>query len=101
MHNENVFEIGSEKNGASIGERLLLARRRRKLDQADMAALARVSVNSYAAYEHDDRMPSSRSLVSLWKAGIDTHWILTGSTKPRYDVEPTPEAPQSKVVIDL
>lgn len=91
----------TSETGATIGERLLLIRKQLKLSQQEMAVLAGVSINSYAGYEHGDRLPTTMALFRLWKRhGILTSWVITGSG-PRTTGTATDEPQQPTVTIDL
>lgn len=61
-----------------IGERLKRARRSRRQSQQDFAAGIGMPLPSYRDYEGGKRVPGGEALRRFARAGIDTHWLLTG-----------------------
>lgn len=63
-----------------IGERLKRARRTRRQSQQDFAGDIGMPLPSYRDYEGGKRVPGGEALRRFARAGIDTHWLLTGET---------------------
>ena len=63
---------------ADFPARLRLARKEKKLNQTDFAAVGGVSLNSQGKYEAGLTEPSVSYLMNLATVGIDVHWLLTG-----------------------
>lgn len=61
-----------------IGERLKRARRTRRQSQQDFAGGIGMPLPSYRDYEGGKRVPGGEALRRFARAGIDTHWLLTG-----------------------
>ena len=63
----------------SFAERLQEERKRLQLSQDELGALAGVSRKSQSGYEVGARYPDAGYLLSLFKAGIDVCYLLTGN----------------------
>lgn len=64
-----------------IGERLKRARRSRRQNQMDFAGEIGMPLPSYRDYEGGKRVPGGEALRRFARAGIDTHWLLTGEDR--------------------
>lgn len=62
----------------NIGARLKQARKARTQSQREFAADIDMPLPSYRDYEGGKRVPGGDALRRLARAGIDTHWLLTG-----------------------
>ena len=62
----------------SLADRLKECRLERGLTQAEFGKIAGVTRRCQIYYEHGERRPNSDYLFSLWLAGFDTQYLLTG-----------------------
>lgn len=77
-------------------ERLREERKRLKLNQTQLAALAGTTKNSQLNYEKGNVCPNAEYLVAIAAAGVDVQYVLTGQRSS----EPV-LTPQQKALIDL
>lgn len=71
----------------AFGLRLREERERKKLSQADFAALAGVTRTAQGNYEAGKRAPDAQYLAALAAAGVDATYVLTGVPSPSLKAE--------------
>lgn len=85
----------------TLGDRLREERNKKGLTQADFADLAGVTKRSQSLYEGNERTPKADYLASLYDAGVDTHYILTGKRmNERLESEKLSNAEQQAAYLD-
>lgn len=62
----------------TIGERILVERRRMGLNQDQFAALGGITRGTQARYEKGERSPDSEYLINLGQQSVDVFYLLTG-----------------------
>jgi len=63
----------------SVGQRLKAWRKEKGLTTTEISAKTGLSTGGLSAYERDEKLIGSKSLLALWKEyNIDIAWILTG-----------------------
>ena len=65
-----------------IAERLRRTRQRRGRSQRGFAEDIGMPLPSYRDYEGGKRVPGGEALRRFARAGVDTHWLLTGEASP-------------------
>lgn len=63
---------------ATVGERLRAVRAQLGKNQEEMAAAARIPIDTYRKYEGDARVPGGDALGGIGLLGVDLTWLLTG-----------------------
>jgi transcriptional regulator with XRE-family HTH domain len=73
------MSTGKGKFMPPLGERLKEERERLGLSQTNFAKIAETTKKTVFSWETGKTAPSGFQLVSLAAAGVDTHYILTGT----------------------
>ena len=77
-----------------IGERLTVARARKRMSMRDLGKIIGVSAQMIMKYEHNKSMPSSRTLLAACQAlDCSVEWMLC---QDPLDFESTETAPQGR-----
>lgn len=77
-----------------IGERLTVARARKRMSMRDLGKIMGVSAQMILKYEHDKSMPGSRALLDACEAlDCSVEWMLC---QDPLDFESTETAPQGR-----
>ena len=65
-----------------LGPRIAMLRRERRLSQAELARLLKISPSAVGMYEQSRREPSAQLLVDMARIfGVSTDYLLTGQAK--------------------
>lgn len=69
----------------SLGERIMIYRKRRKLTKKELAELAGVSVATITKYENDEVEYPDYDLLSAFSVvlGVSTNYLLMGIESPK------------------
>ncbi len=70
--------IVPRKHDKEIGDRLRLFRRSRAATLQEFGKDVDISQGSLSDLENGNSLPSATTLISLYHAGCDIHWLLTG-----------------------
>lgn len=63
----------------TVGQRLKAWRKENNLTMTDISAKTGLSTGGLSAYERDEKLIGSKTLLALWNEyNIDIAWILTG-----------------------
>lgn len=73
-----IASMSEEPARREIGGRLKQARKARGYSQRGFAEEVGMPLPSYRDYEGNKRIPGGEALERFARAGIDTHWLLTG-----------------------
>jgi len=71
------FIVPRQKDKA-IGDRLRLFRKSRLSNLQEFGKDIKLSQGSLSDLENGNSLPSATTLISLYHAGCDIHWLLTG-----------------------